>query len=108
MPRVSRPSGSSRKRERLCRVTGALGPERVHVELWRIRARLAAVDGDLGEAARLAAEADAAARAGRPVGVIMGGQAELMGFEVRPQPLRAGEPPSSRRTGDSTGRPGGA
>ena len=70
----------------------ALGPERVHVELWRIRARLAAADGDAGEASRLAAEADAALAPGRPVGALMGGQAELVGYDVRPEPLRAGEP----------------
>ena len=73
-------------------VTGALGPERVHVELWRLRARLAAADGDLAEAARLSAEADAAGAPGRPVGVTLGGQAELLGYEITPQPLRAGEP----------------
>ena len=73
-------------------VTAALGPERVHVELWRLRARLAAADGDLAEAARLSAEADAAGVPGRPVGVTLGGQAELMGYEITPQPLRAGEP----------------
>ena len=39
--------------------TRALGPDRVHVELWRLRARLAAADGDTREATRLAAEADA-------------------------------------------------
>ncbi len=69
----------------------ALGPERVHVELWRIRARLAAADGDAGEASRLSAEADAALAPGRPVGALMGGQAELVGYDVRPEPLRAGE-----------------
>ena len=73
-------------------VTGALGPERVHVELWRLRARLAAADGDPAEAARLSAEADAAGAPGRPVGVTLGGQAELLGYEITPQPLRAGEP----------------
>jgi hypothetical protein len=64
----------------------------VHVELWRLRARLAAADGDLAEAARLSAEADAAGAPGRPVGVTLGGQAELLGYEITPQPLRAGEP----------------
>ena len=38
----------------------ALGPDQVHAELWRLRARLAAADGDTREATRLAAEADAA------------------------------------------------
>jgi hypothetical protein len=71
--------------------TRALGPERVHVELWRRRARLAAADGDAAEAARLAAEADAALAPSRPIGAVMGGQAELMGYDVVPQPLRAGE-----------------
>ena len=73
-------------------VTGALGPERVHVELWRLRARLAAADGDAAEASRLSAEADAAATPGRPVGATIGGQAELVGFDIAPAPLRAGEP----------------
>jgi hypothetical protein len=72
-------------------VTGALGPERVHVELWRLRAQLAAADGDLAEAARLSAEADAAGAPGRSVGATLGGQAELLGYEITPQPLRAGE-----------------
>jgi hypothetical protein len=73
-------------------VTGALGPERVHVELWRLRARLAAADGDPAEAARLTAEADTAVAPGRPVGATMGGQVELVGYDIAPQPLRAGEP----------------
>jgi hypothetical protein len=67
-----------------------LGPGRVHVELWRLRARLAAADGDAPEAARLSAEADAALAPARPVGAVVGGQAELVGYEVRPQPLEAG------------------
>ncbi|HEY7139496.1 MAG TPA: discoidin domain-containing protein [Methylomirabilota bacterium] len=69
----------------------ALGPECVHVELWRLRARLAAADGDAREAARLSAEADAALAPSRPVGAVMGGQAELVGYDILPQPLRAGE-----------------
>jgi hypothetical protein len=73
-------------------VSGALGPERVHVELWRLRARLAAADGDPVEAARLSAEADAAVAAARPIGATMGGQVELVGYDIAPQPLRAGEP----------------
>jgi hypothetical protein len=71
--------------------TRALGPDRVHVELWRLRARLAAADGDAREAARLSAEADAVLAPARPVGALMGGQAELVGYDVRPEPLRAGE-----------------
>jgi 4-amino-4-deoxy-L-arabinose transferase-like glycosyltransferase len=73
-------------------VSGALGPDRVHVELWRARARLAAADGDPAEAARLSAEADAAEKPGRLVGATMGGQVELLGYDVAPQPLRAGDP----------------
>jgi F5/8 type C domain len=68
----------------------ALGPGRVHVELWRLRARLAASDGDAPEAARLGAEADAALAPTHSVGAVMGGQAELVGYEVRPEPLEAG------------------
>jgi hypothetical protein len=68
-----------------------LGPQRVHVELWRLRARLAAADGDSQEAARLAAEADAALAPARHVGAHMGGIVELAGYEMTPQPLRAGE-----------------
>jgi 4-amino-4-deoxy-L-arabinose transferase-like glycosyltransferase len=70
----------------------ALGTERVHVELWRLRAQLATLDGDAAEARRLGAEADAALTAARPVGAVMGGQAELVGYGVLPEPLRAGEP----------------
>jgi hypothetical protein len=68
-----------------------LGPGRIHVELWRLRARLATADGDTQEAARLNAEADAALAPERRVGAVMGGQAELMGFSVEPQPLEAGD-----------------
>jgi 4-amino-4-deoxy-L-arabinose transferase-like glycosyltransferase len=68
-----------------------LGWERVHVELWRLRARLAAADGDARDASRLSAEADAVLVPARLVGALMGGQAELMGYDVLPQPLRAGE-----------------
>ncbi|HWC04725.1 MAG TPA: hypothetical protein VHF87_18395 [Methylomirabilota bacterium] len=71
--------------------TRALGPDRVHVELWRLRARLAAADGDAREAAQLTAEADAALAPERRVGAVMGGLAELVGYDVLPQPLRAGE-----------------
>jgi hypothetical protein len=73
-------------------VTRALGPGEVHAELWRRRARLAAADGDAQEAARLAAEADAALTSARPVGAVLGGLVELVGYDVRPYPLRAGEP----------------
>jgi 4-amino-4-deoxy-L-arabinose transferase-like glycosyltransferase len=69
----------------------ALGPERVHVELWRLRIRLAEAAGDTREATRLAAEADAALAPARPVGAVMGGLAELVGYDLKPQPLRAGE-----------------
>ena len=68
-----------------------LGPGRVHVELWRLRARLAAADGDTQEAVRLSAEADAALAPSRPVGAVIGGQAELVGYDVRPEPLHAGD-----------------
>jgi hypothetical protein len=67
-----------------------LGPGRVHVELWRLRARLATADGDSREAAQLLAEADAALAPPRSVGALMGGQAELVGYGVRPEPLEAG------------------
>jgi hypothetical protein len=72
-------------------LTRALGPERVYTELWRLRARLAAADGDPREAARLAAEAEAALIPARPVGALMGGVVELVGYDVTPQPLRIGE-----------------
>jgi hypothetical protein len=72
--------------------TRALGPERVHVELWRLRARLAEADGDGREAARLTMEADEALQPATPVGAVMGGLAELTGYDVLPQPLRPGEP----------------
>ena len=72
-------------------LTRGLGPGQVHAELWRLRARLAAADGDLPEAARLAAEADAALAPARPIGAVMGRVAELLGYDVAPQPLRAGE-----------------
>jgi hypothetical protein len=72
-------------------VAHPLGPERVHEELWRRRARLAAADGDPLEAARLTAEADATRIPARPVGALMGGVAELVGYDVAPEPLRAGE-----------------
>jgi F5/8 type C domain len=71
--------------------TRAFGPERVHVELWRLRARLAEVDGDPQEATRLAREADQALVPATPVGAVMGGLAELVGYDIGPQPLRAGE-----------------
>ena len=70
----------------------ALGPDRVHVELWRLQARLAMGAGDTREATRRAAEADAVLAPARPVGAVMGGEVELMGYDVLPQPLRAGEP----------------
>ena len=73
-----------------------------------VRAHLAAADGDLPEAARLAARADAALTPKRPVGALMGGVAELVGYDLRPQPLRAGE---SGRDNDplapARGRPSG-
>jgi hypothetical protein len=69
----------------------ALGPGRVHVELWRRRARLAAADGDPGEAAKLAAEADAAQATPQTVGAMLGGVVELLGYDVAPRPLRIGE-----------------
>jgi len=72
-------------------VARPLGPEQVHGELWRLRARLAAADGDPLEAARLAAEADATRTPGRPLGALMGGVAEIVGYDVTPEPLRAGE-----------------
>jgi hypothetical protein len=63
----------------------------VHAELWRLRARLAEVAGDAPEAARLTAEADAALAPSTEVGAVMGRVAELLGYEITPQPLRAGE-----------------
>jgi hypothetical protein len=69
----------------------ALGPEVVHAELWRLRARLAEVAGDAPEAARLTAEADAVLAPSTEVGAVMGRVAELLGYEITPQPLRAGE-----------------
>jgi hypothetical protein len=69
----------------------ALGGERVHAELWRLRARLAEADGDAREAVHLRAEADAVLAPARPVGAVVGGLAELVGYDVRPEPLRAGE-----------------
>jgi hypothetical protein len=69
----------------------ALGAERVHAELWRLRARLAEADGDAPEATRLQAEAEAALWPAKPVGAVVGGLAELVGYDVRPEPLRAGE-----------------
>ena len=86
-------------------VTGALGPERVHVELWRLRARLAAADGDLAEAARLSAEADAAGAPGRPVGVTLGGQAELVGYDDH---AAAAPGRRARRAHDALATPPGA
>ena len=73
-------------------LTRALGPGRVHAELWRRRARLAAADGDLGEAARLTADADAALTPAKPIGAVMGRVAELLGYDIEPLPLRTGEP----------------
>jgi hypothetical protein len=72
-------------------IARGLAPERVHVELWHLRARLAAADGDLPEAARLTAEADAARGPSTAVGAVIGGVVELQGYDVSPQPLRAGE-----------------
>jgi F5/8 type C domain len=72
-------------------VARALGSDRVHVELWRLRARLAAADGDPLEAARLAAAVDATRTPARPVGALLGRVAELVGYDVTPEPLRAGE-----------------
>ena len=72
-------------------VTRALGSNRVHRELWRLRARLAAADGDSHEAARLDAQADATRTPARPVGALLGRVAELVGYDVTPEPLRAGE-----------------
>ena len=75
----------------LSEVSRALGAGQVHVELWRLRARLAAADGDPAEAARLAGEADAAGVPPETVGALMGGVVELLGYSVTPRPLRAGE-----------------
>jgi hypothetical protein len=72
-------------------VARALGPDRVHAELWRLRARLAAADGDPQEAARLQAQADATRTPTRPIGAVMGRVVELVGYDVAPKPLRAGE-----------------
>ena len=72
-------------------LTRGLGADQVHVELWRHRARLAEADGDRSEVTRLTAEADAALAPARPIGAVMGRVAELLGYDVAPQPLRAGE-----------------
>ena len=72
-------------------VARALEPDRVHTELWRARARLAVAEGDVREGAQLAARADAALAPKRRVGALMGGVAELVGYDLRPQTLRAGE-----------------
>ena len=69
----------------------ALGPDGVHVELWRRRAQLAAADGDVREAAALSAEVDAALAPVRPVGGVLGGHTELVGYSITPQPFRAGQ-----------------
>ncbi|HEX2481875.1 MAG TPA: hypothetical protein VHQ69_08350 [Methylomirabilota bacterium] len=72
-------------------VARTLEPDGVHTELWQIRARLAVADGDLREGAQLAARADATLRPKRRVDAVMGGVAELVGYDLRPQTLRAGE-----------------
>jgi F5/8 type C domain len=72
-------------------VARTLEPDGVHTELWRIRARLAVADGDLWEGAQLAARADATLTPKRRVDGVMGGVAELVGYNLRPQTLRAGE-----------------
>jgi hypothetical protein len=72
-------------------VSRGLGAGQVHAELWRRRASLAAADGDPVEAARLGAEADATAAPAHAVGALMGGVVELLGYDVTPRPLRAGE-----------------
>jgi hypothetical protein len=69
----------------------AFGEERVHAELWQLRARLAEAEGDSREAVHLRAEADAALAPARLVGAVVGGLAELVGYDVQPAPLRAGE-----------------
>jgi 4-amino-4-deoxy-L-arabinose transferase-like glycosyltransferase len=68
-----------------------LGPDQVHRELWQRRGRLAAEDGDLRESAHLMAEAEAVLVPARPVGAVMGRVVELLGYDVTPEPLRAGE-----------------
>ena len=72
-------------------IARGFAPERVHAELWRLRARLAAADGDVPEAARLTAEADASLAPSTTIGAVLGGVVELRGYDIAPQPLRAGE-----------------
>jgi 4-amino-4-deoxy-L-arabinose transferase-like glycosyltransferase len=72
-------------------IARGFAPERVHAELWRLRARLAAADGDVPEAARLTAEADASLAPPTAIGAVLGGVVELQGYGIEPQPLRAGE-----------------
>jgi hypothetical protein len=78
-------------RSEFAEVSRSLGAGQVHAELWRRRAHLAEADGDPGEAARLGAEADAATAPVHDVGALMGGVVELVGYDVAPRPLRAGE-----------------
>jgi 4-amino-4-deoxy-L-arabinose transferase-like glycosyltransferase len=89
--RLADAGATAEARALLAEVTRELGPGRVHAELWRQQARLAAADGDPGEAARLAAEARAALAPARPVGAVLGGVAELLGYDVAPDRVRAGE-----------------
>ena len=71
-------------------VAHALGSKRVHAELWKTRSRLAALDGDPHEAAHLAREAEAVFAPARYIGADVGGVAELLGYDLSPQPLRTG------------------
>ena len=85
----------------------ALGPERVHVELWRLRARLAAADGDARGSVPARRRGGRGARAG-PAGRRRDGRPGRARGLRRPAASRSGpaRPWSSRPTGASTGRPG--
>ncbi|HZS31907.1 MAG TPA: hypothetical protein VFC42_00835 [Methylomirabilota bacterium] len=83
----------------------ALGPGRVHVELWRARAALARADGAAEEAERLDAEARAALTPARRVGAVLGRGVELVGYGVAPDPARAGEPVEVTTTWRLAGSP---
>jgi hypothetical protein len=72
------------------RIGEALGSDVTHAELVEARARLARLAGDLEAAARLEADAAAARTPARPVGVVLGGVVELLGYDVGPLPGRPG------------------
>ncbi len=92
-PRVSRTSGCSPTRAAPTPTPrGRSGRSGSTSSSGGLRARLAAADGDAGEASRLAAEADAALAPGRPVGASWAARPSSWATTSAPQPLRAGEP----------------